>query len=102
MPLANKEVVHLKTGWEKIQVHILLFTLLYRVRSFVRFSLSLSLLFSFFLLCVYMFTKKMQQQQNEIGNGDLSSLGTDFEMCLTRLLTSLSLSLSLNRPASKS
>jgi len=45
-----------------------------------------------------MFTKKMQQQQqqqNEIGNGDLSSLGTDFEMCLTRLLTSLSLSLSL-------
>ena len=97
MPLANKEVVHLKTGWEKIQVHILLFTLLYRVRSFVRLSLSLSLSLSsfFFLLCVYMFTKKMQQQQNEIGNGDLSSLGTDFEMCLTRLLTSLSLSLSL-------
>jgi hypothetical protein len=47
-----------------------------------------------------MFTKKMQQQQqqqNEIGkNGDLSSLGTDFEMCLTRLLTPLSLSLSLS------
>ena len=66
-------------------------------RSFVRFSLSLSSFF--FLLCVCVFTKKMQQQQqqqNEIGkNGDLSSLGTDFEMCLTRLLTSLSLSLSL-------
>ena len=103
MPLANKEVVHLKTGWEKIQVRVLLFTtlFLYRVRSFVRLSLSLSLSLSsfFFLLCVCMFTKKMQQQQqqqNEIGkNGDLSSLGTDFEMCLTRLLTSLSLSLSL-------
>ena len=95
MPLANKEVVHLKTGWEKIQVRVLLFTtlFLYRVRSFVCLSLSSF----FFLLCVCVFTKKMQQQQqqNEIGNGDLSSLGTDFEMCLTRLLTSLSLSLSL-------
>ena len=98
MPLANKEVVHLKTGWEKIQVRVLLFTTLFFIpRSFVR-SLSLSLSSFFFLLCVCMFTKKMQQQQqqNEIGkNGDLSSLGTDFEMCLTRLLTSLSLSLSL-------
>ena len=96
MPLANKEVVHLKTGWEKIQVRVLLFTtlFLYRVRSFVCLSLSSF----FFLLCVCVFTKKMQQQQqqNEIGNGDLSSLGTDFEMCLTRLLTSLSLSLSLS------
>jgi cullin 1 len=37
--------------------------------------------------------QQQQQQQNEIGkNGDLSPLGTDFEMCLTRLLTSLSLS----------
>jgi len=40
--------------------------------------------------------QQQQQQQNEIGNGDLSSLGTDFEMCLTRLLTFLSLSLSLS------
>ena len=100
MPLANKEVVHLKTGWEKIQVRVLLFTTLFFYTAFVRSFLSLSLSLSsfFFLLCVCMFTKKMQQQQqqNEIGkNGDLSSLGTDFEMCVTRLLTSLSLSLSL-------
>ena len=52
MPLANKEVVHLKTGWEKIQVRVLLFTtLLYSVRSF--FSLSLFFFLSFVCLCVY-------------------------------------------------
>ena len=65
MPLANKEVVHLKTGWEKIQVRVLLFTTLFFIpRSFVRFSLSLLSSF-FFLLCVCMFTKKMQQQQQQ-------------------------------------
>ena len=55
MPLANKEVVHLKTGWEKIQVRVLLFTTLFFIpRSFVRsfLSLSLSLLFSFFCVSV--------------------------------------------------
>ncbi len=59
MPLANKEVVHLKTGWEKIQVRVLLFTtlFLYRVRSFVRLSLSLSLSLFFFLsfVCLYVY-----------------------------------------------
>ena len=71
MPLANKEVVHLKTGWEKIQVRDLLFTtLLSKVRS----SLSLFFFLSFFYVSA--FTKKMQQQQqNEIGNGDLSRNG---------------------------
>ena len=54
MPLANKEVVHLKTGWEKIQVRVLLFTtLLYRVRSFVSLSLSLFFFLSFMCLHVY-------------------------------------------------
>ena len=52
MPLANKEVVHLKTGWEKIQVRVLLFTtLLYRVRS----SLSLSLFFFLSFVCLYVY-----------------------------------------------
>ena len=54
MPLANKEVVHLKTGWEKIQVRVLLFTTLFFIpRSFVRLSLSLFFFLSFVCLCVY-------------------------------------------------
>ena len=49
MPLANKEVVHLKTGWEKIQVRDLLFTtLLSKVRS----SLSLFFFLSFFYVSI--------------------------------------------------
>ena len=55
MPLANKEVVHLKTGWEKIQVRVLLFTTLFFYTAFVRsfVSLSLSLFLSFVCLYVY-------------------------------------------------
>ena len=50
MPLANKEVVHLKTGWEKIQVRDLLFTtLLSKVRS------SLSLFFFLSFMCLYVY-----------------------------------------------
>ena len=72
MPLANKEVVHLKTGWEKIQVRVLLFTtlFLYRVRSFV--SLSLFLFFSFFCVSVCLRRRcnnnnnKMRSEKTEI------------------------------------
>ena len=56
MPLANKEVVHLKTGWEKIQVRVLLFTTLFFIpRSFVRFSLSLSLFFFLSFVCLHVY-----------------------------------------------
>ena len=57
MPLANKEVVHLKTGWEKIQVRVLLFTTLFFYTAFVRSFLSLSLSLFFFLsfVCLYVY-----------------------------------------------
>ena len=109
MPLANKEVVHLKTGWEKIQVRVPTFYysfFLYRVRSFVSLSsLALSSLFFFSFFCVSACLRRRCNNNNNNKmrsekNGDLSSLGTDFEMCLTRF-THLSLSLSLSLSLAK-
>ena len=63
MPLANKEVVHLKTGWEKIQVRDLLFTtLLSKVRS----SLSLSLFFFLSFFYVSMFRRRRCNNNNKM------------------------------------
>jgi len=56
MPLANKEVVHLKTGWEKIQVHYYIYN--YYIRrcccccSRVYFISRSLVSLPFFLLCV--------------------------------------------------